>query len=99
MTEFVRVRDKATGHEYTVPKRLAEGLKGDAISIIEKDALDDNGRPAPAKTRPRELDPKTESASADGEGDSAPPVSAEMTPPPATPATVAGNKPKAGDQK
>ena len=99
MTEFVRVRDKETGHEYSVPKRLAEGLKGEAISILEKDALDANGRPAPAKTRPRELDPKTEQASASGEGDPAQPVSAEMTPPTATPATVAGNKSKAGDQK
>jgi len=97
MTEFVRVRDNGTGHEYSVSKRYAEALKGDAISIIEKDALDDNGRPAPAKTRPRELDPKTEQAT--GEGDDVTPLSAEMTPPTATPATVAGSKPKAGDQK
>jgi hypothetical protein len=84
MTEFVRVKDNDTGHEFSIPKRLAEGLKGDSISILEKkEALDANGRPAPAKPNTRVLESKTEQA---------PATSAEMTPPTAT-------KAKAGESK
>lgn len=112
MTEFVRVKDNDTGHEFSIAKRLAEGLKGDSISILEnKDALDANGRPAPAKPNTRVLEPKTEKApdaepvTATGElepkTESTGTDDGANTPPVSAEMTppTAGTKPKAGGQK
>lgn len=43
-TEFVRVRDRGTGHEYTVSAALADN---DAYERLDKDAVDPNGNPFP----------------------------------------------------
>lgn len=49
MTDYIRVRDKSTGHEYTIPAtRLVDGL-----TVIDKPALDRSGDPAPVKYRTR----------------------------------------------
>jgi hypothetical protein len=45
-TQFVRVKDPATGHEVTVTKAYAEGYK---LPVLDKDATDSNGRPLPGK--------------------------------------------------
>lgn len=45
-TKFVRVKDPDTGHEVTVPARFAEQHK---LEVLDKEALDDNGRPLPGK--------------------------------------------------
>jgi hypothetical protein len=45
-TEFVRVKDKSTGHESTVTKAFAEGYR---LEVLDKDAVDSNGRPLPGK--------------------------------------------------
>jgi len=45
-TEFVRVKDPGTGHEVTVPRRVAEAEK---LTVLDKPALDSNGRPLPGK--------------------------------------------------
>lgn len=46
MSEFVRVKDKTTGHEYSVrrpdPKR---------VDVLDKPAVDRNGKPLPAKPK------------------------------------------------
>lgn len=48
MPEYLRVRDKATGHEYTIPEaRLNE--KGH--TVLDKPALDNHGDPAAPKFR------------------------------------------------
>ncbi len=44
MTEFIRVRDKNTGHEYTVSAALADN---DAYERLDKVAVDPNGNPFP----------------------------------------------------
>ena len=43
-TEFVRVRDRGTGHEYTVSAALADN---DAYERLDKVAVDPNGNPFP----------------------------------------------------
>ena len=43
-TEFVRVRDRGTGHEYTVSAALADN---DAYDRLDKVAVDPNGNPFP----------------------------------------------------
>ena len=43
-TEFVRVRDRGTGHEYTVTAALADN---DAYERLDKVAVDPNGNPFP----------------------------------------------------
>ena len=43
-TEFVRVRDRGTGHEYTVSAALADN---DAYERLDKVAADPNGNPLP----------------------------------------------------
>lgn len=48
MTEYVRVRDKATGHEYTIP---AARFDSEAHVKTDKPALDAHGEPAPTKFR------------------------------------------------
>lgn len=47
MTDFVRVRDQRTGHEYSVtPKRAA---KTKELEVLKgQKAVDDRGRPLPA---------------------------------------------------
>lgn len=75
-TKFVRVKDSGTNHEYTVSEKFAKG--NDKLTIIDKDAVDDNGRPLAAK-------PHIELAKADGTGDS------DSTPPaPPTTTTKSG---------
>lgn len=46
MTEFVRVKDPETKHEFTVTRQYAEGRK---LPVIDKPALDSAGRPLTAK--------------------------------------------------
>lgn len=46
MTEFVRAKDPKTGHEVSVTRQFAEGYK---LEVLDKDAVDANGRPLPAK--------------------------------------------------
>lgn len=49
MTEFVRVKQKETGHELSVPTSHAEA--SDGYSIVDKPAVDSAGRPLPPKYR------------------------------------------------
>ena len=53
-TEFVRVRDRGTGHEYTVSAALADN---DAYERLDKVAVDPNGNPFPPVYAP---DPEPE---------------------------------------
>lgn len=51
MTEFLRVRDKSTRHEYTIP---AAAFREDAHERVTRkgaEAVDSVGRPLPAKYR------------------------------------------------
>lgn len=48
-TEWVRVRDEATGHHITVARRKAES-HGSRYLVLDEPATDRNGRPLPAKT-------------------------------------------------
>lgn len=50
MTEFVRVKDPGTGHEWSAPKRWAEA--SDEIEVLhDKEAADLTGRPLPPKPK------------------------------------------------
>ncbi|MFI6228881.1 hypothetical protein ACIBCR_16380 [Micromonospora echinospora] len=51
-TEFVRIRDKQTKTESSVPRRRAEQLAGrDAVEILDKEpAVNGFGEPLPAST-------------------------------------------------
>lgn len=44
--EFVRVTDKSTGHELTIPREAWEGNR-DLFAQVQKPAVDDNGDPLP----------------------------------------------------
>lgn len=46
MSEFQRVKDKATGHEYSA--RRPDLSK---VDVLDKDAVDRNGRALPAKPK------------------------------------------------
>jgi hypothetical protein len=72
-TEFVRVKDPDTKHEVTVTRAFAEGYK---LDIIEKDAVDANGRPLPGKpyVELAKAEPKTDDTGA--AGDATPPATA-----------------------
>lgn len=48
-TEFVRVKDKVTRHESSVPKVFAEARKNALEILADRDAVDRNGRPLAAK--------------------------------------------------
>lgn len=48
MTDLVRVKDKSTGHEFSWPARLAEGVEGVEV-LDKKDAIDGSGEPVPPK--------------------------------------------------
>lgn len=48
MPEYLRVRDKDTGHEYSI---RAEHLNEDAHTVLKKPALDNHGDPAAMKPR------------------------------------------------
>jgi hypothetical protein len=70
-TKFVRVKDPNTKHEHTVTEEFAKAYK---LPIIDKPAIDDNGRPLAGK-------PHVELDKADGND-----VSSDgTTPPPADP--------------
>lgn len=47
MTDLVRVKDKQTGHEFSWPAHLVEGVDG--VDVLDKDAVDGNGEPVPPK--------------------------------------------------
>ena len=47
-TDWVRVLDESTGHEYSVQRRTADMHKD--LKIIDGDAVDRNGRPLDAVT-------------------------------------------------
>ena len=47
MTDFVRVRDSLTGHEYSTPPHLVR----DGLTIVDKPAVSPNGTPLPPKFR------------------------------------------------
>lgn len=46
-TEFVRVKDPDTKHEYSAPRRFAEASSLEVLP--DKEAVDENGRPLPPK--------------------------------------------------
>lgn len=48
MSDFTRVKDNDTGHEYTVPTSLFE-LYPDHYTEVDKPATDSVGEPLPAK--------------------------------------------------
>lgn len=60
--DWVRVRHAVTRHEYTVDRSEAEANKD--LEILEKAAIDVNGRPLPMKPRV-ELPPAGDDASSD----------------------------------
>lgn len=43
---FVRVKDPATGAEFTIDERAVKGM---GVSVLDKDAVDVNGRPLAPK--------------------------------------------------
>lgn len=50
MTEWVRVQDTVTGHQYTAARQSVEGVDG--LKILDgRPAVDAVGRPLPAKHR------------------------------------------------
>lgn len=46
MTEFVRVKDPGTKHEVTVTKEFADA---NDLAVLDKPAVDSNGRPLAGK--------------------------------------------------
>ncbi|WP_294567611.1 hypothetical protein [uncultured Arthrobacter sp.] len=46
MPEYVRVKDKQTGHEFSMP---AGTFDEDAVTVLKKDAVDAGGEPLPTK--------------------------------------------------
>lgn len=48
MPNYVRVKDKETGHEYTVPARR---FKPDLMTLLKKRAVGSDGRPLPMKPK------------------------------------------------
>ena len=77
MTEFIRVRDKNTGHEYTINAALADDkttFNSAYERLTEVDAVDLNGTPLP----PVYADPAIDET----------PEVVEETPKTPTPATV-----------
>lgn len=84
-TKFVRVKDPDTGHEVTVPARFAEQHK---LEVLDKEALDDNGRPLPGK-------PHIELQKADAAG-SGTPETDPATSSTSTPSTETGSASSAG---
>lgn len=48
MTEYVRVRDKETGHHVSIPRAQFEH-EGDVWQELKQDAVDAGGRPLPMK--------------------------------------------------
>ena len=67
MPEFLRVKDKETGHEYSVPK-VRYDADPDLYTKVDKDATDPAGTPLPPKY-------KTSVAKKAAEGRTASPVS------------------------
>lgn len=59
MTEWVRVKDKSTKHEYTVAR---ESVDPEAHEVLKKDAVDSAGAALPGKPYRSSIDP-TETAS------------------------------------
>lgn len=52
MPDFVRVRDKGTGHVSSIARVRAERL-GDAVELLDEPAVDGLGRPLPAAPAPK----------------------------------------------
>ena len=50
MTNYVRIKDPASGHEYTYDDAKVEAL-GLAKHVVDKDPFGPDGRPAPVKYR------------------------------------------------
>ena len=46
MPEYVRVKDKATGHEFSMPEGTFDE---EAVTVLKKDAVDPGGEPLPPK--------------------------------------------------
>ncbi len=46
MTDYIRVKDKQTGHEFSVP---ADTFDGDAMTELDRPATDPGGEPLPVK--------------------------------------------------
>lgn len=46
MPEYVRVKDKQTGHEFSLPEG---SFDPEAVTTLEKDAVDPGGAPLPVK--------------------------------------------------
>lgn len=46
MPEYVRVKDKQTGHEFSLP---AGTFDPEVVTVLEKDAVDPGGAPLPVK--------------------------------------------------
>lgn len=48
MPDYVRVKDKSTGHHYTVLAAVAEA-KPDAFQVLKQPAVNENGDPLPGE--------------------------------------------------
>jgi hypothetical protein len=46
MPEYVRIKDKQTGHEFSMP---AGTFDKDVVTVLDKDATDPGGTPLPTK--------------------------------------------------
>lgn len=46
MPEYVRVKDKQTGHEFSLPDGTFDT---DSVTVLKKDAVDPGGDPLPVK--------------------------------------------------
>lgn len=85
MTEWIRVKDKKTGHEQTINKDLFD--EGE-FERLDKAATDTEGRPLPGKPNanlPKAQPPDTDAAgTADNATDTSVPAaeSPELAPPP-----------------
>lgn len=49
MAKYVRVKDRKTGHEFSWPAHLVEGVEG--IDVLDRPATDANGERLPVKHR------------------------------------------------
>lgn len=49
MTDFLRVKQKGTGHELTLPSEHVEAADDGAYQVLKKPAVDEGGTPLPPK--------------------------------------------------
>lgn len=90
--KFVRIKNPDTGHEETVPAAFAEAYK---LPVIDKDAVDANGRPLTPKPHIElaKAEPKTGDESTETGGTNPPADSSGATDNPPTEPPKAEQKP------